>query len=88
MIGGAKGKINNYNMTLLKQIKEDIVLIQAKEDEIKKVCRQLISSGIPDIIKKSRRKLAGIQYAEIQNELYTVKSQEQLREIVVMMEGF
>lgn len=86
ILSGGKGEINNYNMTLLKQIKEDIVLTQAKGEDIKKVCRQLISLGAPDIVKKARRKLARIQYAEIQDDLYAVKSQEQLREIVAMME--
>ena len=86
ILSGGKGQINNYNMALLRKIKDDILLTRTKGEEIKKVCRQLISSGTPDIVKKARRKLARIQYAEIQDDLYADKSQEQLKEIVVMME--
>ena len=83
---GGKGEINNYNVALLKKIKEDKLLIKAKDMEIKKICEQLISSGTSDIVKKARRKLARIQYAEIQDDLYTDKSQKELRKIVAMME--
>ena len=86
ILSGGKGEINNYNRALLKRIKDDMLLTRAKGDEIKKVCRQLISSGTPDIVKKARRKLARIQYEEIQDDLYADKSQEQLKKIVVMME--
>ncbi|MCI8939612.1 MAG: hypothetical protein HFH12_06400 [Dorea sp.] len=86
IVSGGKGEINNHNMALLKRIKEDILLTRAKGVEIENICRQLISSGTPDIVKKARRKLARIQYAEIQDNLYTDKSQEKLREIVAMME--
>ena len=76
IVSGGKGEINNHNMALLKRIKEDILLTRAKGVEIENICRQLISSGTPDIVKKARRKLARIQYAEIQDNLYTDKSQE------------
>lgn len=86
IVSGGKGEINSYNTILLKKIKEDILLTRAKDVEIKNICKQLISSGTLDVVKKARRKLARIQYAEIQDDLYTDKSQEKLREIVAMME--
>ena len=81
-----KGQSNNYNMDLLRKIKEDTLLTRAKGEEIKKICKQLISSGTSDAVTRARRKLARIQYAEIRDNLYIEKGQKQLKEIVMMME--
>lgn len=86
ILSGGKGEINNYNVSLLKEIKEDDLLTRAKGKEIEKVCKQIIMSGTPNIIKKARRKLARIQYADIQDNLYTDESQKKLKAIVAMME--
>ena len=86
ILSGGKGEINNYNTSLLKKIKEDVLLTRANGEQIKNICKQLISSGTSDIVKKARRKLARIQYEEIKDNLYIDKSQEKLREIVIMME--
>lgn len=86
ILSGGKGEINNYNRELLKKIKEDTLLTQAKGEEIKKICKQLISFGTSNVVKKARRKLARIQYEEIKGDLYADKSQEQLKKIIMMME--
>lgn len=86
ILSGGKGEINNYNRELLKKIKEDILLTKAKGDQIKKICKQLISSGTSNVVKRARRKLARIQYEEIKEALYTNESQKQLEEIIEMME--
>lgn len=62
------------------------LLTKAKGDQIKKVCKQLISSGTSNVVKRARRKLARIQYEEIKEALYTNESQKQLEEIIEMME--
>ena len=86
ILSGGKGEINNYNKELLNKIKDDTTLTRSNGKEVKKICRQLINSATSDIVKKARRKLARIQYAEIEGDLDTSESQDQLSEIVTMME--
>lgn len=86
ILSGGKGEINNYNKELLNKIKDDTTLARSNGKEVKKICRQLINSATSDIVKKARRKLARIQYAEIEGDLDTSESQDQLSEIVTMME--
>lgn len=83
---GSKGESDYNNVDLLKRIKEQRIFSQAKGEELKKVCKQLIETGTSDMSKIARRKLARLLYQDAQDDLYSAENQSLLREIVAMME--
>lgn len=83
---GSKGESDYNNVDLLKRIKEQRTFSQAKGEELKKICKQLIETGTSDMSKVARRELARLLYQDVQDNLYSAENQDQLREIVAMME--
>lgn len=83
---GEKSTKNKYNASLLEKIKQSVDLAEAYGEEVREVCKQIISSGQPEMVRIARRKLARIEYRDISECLDNSESQETLLEIVLMME--
>lgn len=82
-----KTTTNKYNVNILDKIRQSESLAKAYGDEVRKICRQIIANGQPEVVKIARRKLARMDYRDVCERIDTSETQENLRRIVSMMES-